>query len=62
MRTAKLLDDVAHFLYCPTACGNLAVRERWHHRIHLIPGSLLGVICDRFDRALGVTEDEMYRR
>lgn len=61
MRVARLLDHAGHLLYAPAAGGNLAVRERWYHHVHLIPGALLGVVCDRYDRALGVTEYEMYR-
>lgn len=60
-RLARRLDDVAHFLYRPTSGGNLAIRSRWHHHVHLIPERLLGIVCDNYDRALGVTEDEMWR-
>lgn len=55
------LDAIAHFLYCPTMLGQRCVRQRWHHSIHLIPGWLLAWICDRYDLALGVTPDELYR-
>ena len=61
MLRGELFDRVAHFLYRPTTGGNLAVRDRWHHHIHLIPDRLLAVACDRYDRALGVTEDELRR-
>lgn len=61
MRTARLLDDVAHFLYCPGMLGRRAAVYRWHHRIHLIPRGLLARACDNYDRALGVTEDELTR-
>lgn len=44
-RVIGRLDRLAHFL----------------HRIHLIPERLLNHLCDRYDRALGVTESEMYR-
>lgn len=48
------VDAVAHFLYCPTMLGRYAARERWHHRIHLIPGRLLAWVCDRYDMSLGL--------
>lgn len=38
-----VLDQMAHLL----------------HRIHLIPGRLLGRVCDRYDRWLGVTKAEL---
>ena len=54
---ARLLDDVAHFLYTPTALGSRCVRARWHHSLHLIPARILERTCDRYDRALGVFDD-----
>jgi hypothetical protein len=54
-------DSVAHFLYCPTMLGRRSARARWHHSIHLIPGRLLGWVCDRYDLSLGLTRDELYR-
>lgn len=60
-RAARRLDGLAHFLYCPTMHGQRHARARWHHRIHLIPGSVLNHLCDRCDRALGVTDEEMRR-
>lgn len=56
-RHIKALDDVAHFLYCPTMLGSRAARARWHHRIHLVPGFLLAVVCDAYERSLGTYED-----
>lgn len=53
-------DDLAHFLYSPT-CGRWTEPSRWHHHIHLLPYRFVWVVCDHYDRALGVTEDEMYR-
>lgn len=50
MRTAKLLDDIAHFLYCPAILGRRIAVHRWYHDIHLIPGSVLARACDRYDR------------
>jgi hypothetical protein len=47
-----VLDTIAHFLYAPTLRGG-AARARWHHRIHLIPGSWLAYPCDRYERLLG---------
>lgn len=61
MSAASRLDGVAHFLYCPTMLGRRCARAQWHHHIHLIPAGLLSRVCDHYDRALGVTEDEMYR-
>lgn len=51
MNTAgwRCLDDVAHFLYCPTMLGARCRRARWHHRIHLIPRRVLGFICHSLD-------------
>ncbi len=57
----RIVDTVAHFLYCPTMRGSGFEQARWHHRIHLIPGVLLRWICDRYDASLGVTPDEMHR-
>lgn len=54
---SRLLDTMAHFLYAPTLRGK-AARARWHHHIHLIPGWLLAWICDRYERALGVYEED----
>jgi hypothetical protein len=45
-------DALAHALYCPTMLGRRIVRARWHHRIHLIPGQLLVVACDRYERSV----------
>jgi hypothetical protein len=58
MSAASRIDGVAHFLYCPTMLGRRVAVARWHHRIHLIPGHLLARACDRYDRALGATEDD----
>lgn len=58
-RLLRLLDSVAHFLYCPTSPGPVVARARWHHRIHLIPGFVLAWVCDRYDLALGVTPEEL---
>lgn len=49
--TWTIIDDIAHFLYCPTMLGRRAGRARWHHRIHLIPGALLSAVCRRLDEA-----------
>lgn len=57
----RAVDWVAHLLHAPTMLGRRHARHRWHHRIHLIPGSWLGPVCDRYDRRLGVDEDEMHR-
>ena len=45
----RVIDTVAHALYCPTMHGKRCVRAHWHHRIHLIPGRLLRPVCDRLD-------------
>jgi hypothetical protein len=52
------LDNVAHFLYCPGMLGRRCARTRPWHRIHLIPGRLLGWVCYRYDLSLGLTESE----
>ena len=57
----RFADSVAHILFCPLMLGRRSVRARWYHRIHLIPGRALAAICDRYDRMLGVTDEEMYR-
>lgn len=61
LRMFQAIDRAAHFLYCPTMGGRLAARTRWHHRIHLIPGRLLGWICNRFDLFIGVEPEELHR-
>lgn len=54
--------ELLHWLYDPAALGRKAhrLRYRWLH-IHLIPGSWLERSCDRYDRSLGLTEDEITR-
>lgn len=42
--------------------GRRLAAARWHHRIHLLPGWLLSMICDRFDLSLGLTQDELERK
>lgn len=56
------LHEFVHWLYDPAAWGRKAyrIRFRWLH-IHLIPGRLLGWSCDRYDRRLGLTDDEIRR-
>lgn len=61
IRLFAWVDNAAHVLYCPTLLGRRAARARWHHHIHLVPGWLLAWACDRYDRALGVTSDELGR-
>jgi hypothetical protein len=51
----RVLDDVAHFLYCPAMLGRRAARARWYHNIHLIPGSWLGWVCDRYEARLSAS-------
>ena len=58
----KIADDVAHAVYCPGMAGRRAARARWYHRIHLMPGRALGLVCDRYDLALGVTRTELHRK
>lgn len=50
----KIIDAVAHVLYCPTMLGRRSARTRWHHRVHLIPGRLVGWVCDRYDLEFGL--------
>ncbi len=52
-------DNLAHFLYCPAMLGQRVARANRAHEIHLIPASLLGWVCDRFERSLGMTWDEI---
>jgi hypothetical protein len=54
--------ELLHWLYDPAALGRKAYRVRfpWLH-IHLIPGRWLDRACDRYDRRLGLTEDEIRR-
>ncbi|MEU0847691.1 hypothetical protein ABZ387_06950 [Streptomyces flaveolus] len=54
--------EFMHWLYDPAALGRKAYRVRypWLH-IHLIPGRLLDRSCDRYDRQLGLAEDEIRR-
>jgi hypothetical protein len=51
--------EVAHFLYCPAMFGRHIAVARWYHRIHLIPGRLLGRWCDRLDRELLGDEENL---
>ena len=41
----RLVDNLAHFLYCPTMLGRRHARASWHHNIHLIPGFVLERVC-----------------
>lgn len=54
--------ELIHWLYDPAAFGRKAYRVRfpWLH-IHLIPASWMNRACDRYDRRLGLTEDEIRR-
>jgi hypothetical protein len=54
--------EFVHWLYDPAAWGRkaYAIRYRWLH-VHLIPGWLMNWACDRYDRSLGLTEDEIRR-
>jgi len=52
------LDALAHFLYSPTMMGRRSARARWHHNIHLIPRSVLGAVCDRYDLHLGLVSGD----
>lgn len=61
LRLFMALDGLAHMLYAPTMLGRRSGRTRWHHRVHLIPGRLLGWVCDRYDLWLGVAPDELRR-
>lgn len=55
--------EVVHWLYDPALMGRKSARVRlgWLHRIHLIPGRWMERACDRYDRRLGLTEDEIRR-
>lgn len=47
----QVADSAAHFLYCPGMGARRSARARWHHRVHLIPGFLLRLACNRLDHA-----------
>lgn len=57
-RLLEVLDSVAHFLHTPTMAGKRVARARWHHHIHLIPGWLLKLVCDRHDRNIWAQFDD----
>lgn len=59
MRVIQAADSAAHFLYEPTMFGRRVARARWHHHLHLIPGWLLKVVCDRFEAAIWAEFDEV---
>jgi hypothetical protein len=50
-RVRVLADQLAHLAYCPTMVNRRAARFRWHHRIHLISGALLELVCTSHERA-----------
>lgn len=54
--------EFVHWLYDPAAWGRKSYRVRfpWLH-LHLIPGSWLGRSCDKYDRSLGMNEEEIRR-
>lgn len=56
------LHEITHWLYDPAAWGRkaYAVRFPWLHP-HFIPGWLLNLACDRYDRRLGLSEAEIRR-
>jgi hypothetical protein len=56
--------EVMHWLYNPAALGRMSYRVRLAllHKIHLIPGCLMRWSCDRYDRRLGLSEDEIQRK
>lgn len=51
-RCLSRADAVAHALYSPFMAGRRIAAARWYHRIHLIPGRLLAVVCDRHERGV----------
>jgi hypothetical protein len=55
--------EFVHWLYDPALMGRKTahVRFSWLHRIHLIPAAWMNWACDRYDRQLGLTEDEIRR-
>jgi hypothetical protein len=48
----RAIDSAAHFLYCPGMLGRRLAIARWYHRVHLIPGWLLKLVCDRFEHSV----------
>lgn len=59
-RLLRWADAAAHILYWPTGLGRQSARFRWHHRIHLIPGRLLALVCDRYEAWLLEGSDDFY--
>jgi hypothetical protein len=57
------LHELVHLLHDPALMGRKTahVRFHWLHRIHLIPASWANRACDRYDRRLGLTDDEIRR-
>lgn len=51
------LHEVVHWLYDPMALGKKSHRVRWYH-VHLIPSTWLGAACERYDRKLGVYDQD----
>lgn len=56
---AAVVDRVAHYLYTPTILGQHTVRQQRRPRIRLIPGWVLQLVCDWYDRSLGLTDEEI---
>ena len=58
----RVVDSVAHFLYCPAMLGRRFARYNRAQDVHLIPGAWLEWVCDRLDFACGLTREDMDRR
>jgi hypothetical protein len=58
----RVVDAVAHFLYCPAMFGRRSARHNRLHDVHLIPAVMLARACDRLDLACGLTREDMDRR
>jgi hypothetical protein len=54
MHWLRWADTIAHVLYHPLRGGRRGVwRYRWYlDSIHLIPGTLLSSVCDRYEARL----------
>lgn len=55
--------ELVHWLHDPALMGRKTAHVRFSllHRIHLIPSRWMTRVCDRYDRRLGLTEDEIRR-
>lgn len=55
----RLVDVVAHLLYCPATAGRRLTRHTWAHDVHLLPAAWLEWVCGRLELACGMTQQEI---